>query len=355
MSLDRQPETDAARWEPDAVRAWFDAHDRVVGCNYLPRTAVNATQMWQRDGFDPETVEQELGWAEALGYNGLRVFLSHMAWTEDEGGALDRLERFLDIAARRGQSVLPVIFDDVAFSGRQPYPGPQDEPAPGVHNSAWVPCPGHRVVEDPSRWGEARAFLEAVLDRFGRDPRVIGWDLYNEPGNGGMSERSLPFMDAVFDWARGRAPSHPLTLGVWTGHGGEFTPAMADLALARSDFVTFHAYGDAGAVRRVIEACQARAEERPLLCTEWLHRPRGNTFAEVLPLFEAHAVGWYHWGLVAGRTQTNLLWNWDRREMTTEQWLADVLRPDGTPYEAEEMALLAAHAARNRAAHARRA
>jgi hypothetical protein len=306
--------------------------------------------MWQEETFDPETIDQELGWAGRLGYNGLRVFLSHMAWREDGDGALDRFERYLELATRHGQAVLPVLFDDVGFSGRQPYPGPQDEPAPGVHNSAWVPCPGHRIVEDPARWDEARAFVETVLRRFGRDGRLIGWDLYNEPGNAGMGERSLPFMGAVFDWAREAAPDHPLTIGVWIGRDGEFTPAMADLAVSRSDVVTFHAYADAHGVRRIVGACEARADGRPMLCTEWLHRPRGNTFAEVLPIFEANGIGWYHWGLVAGRTQTHLLWNHDRGEVSDGRWLADVLRPDGAPYDPEEMELLAAHAERGQAA-----
>lgn len=350
MSPSTEETTDPRRWPAERVRAWFDARPRVVGCNYLPRSAVNATEMWQAATFDPDTIEEELGWARALGYDGLRVFLSHMAWREDEAGAMDRLERFLDIAAGRGQAVLPVLFDDVAFSGRQPYPGPQDDPAPGVHNSAWVPCPGHEIVADPARWSEAHDFLDAVMARFGRDGRMIGWDLFNEPGNGGMGESSLPFMDAAFDWARDAAPDHPLTTGGWTGLGGEFTPAMWDLALGRSDVVTFHSYADAASVRAVVDACRARSDGRPMLCTEWLHRPRRNTFADVFPIFEEAGIGWYHWGLVAGRTQTNLLWDWDKGKMSGDLWLADVLRPDGAPYDPAEMALLAAHAERVRRA-----
>ena len=33
---------------------------------------------------------------------------------------------------------------------------------------------------------------------FGQDKRVLMWDLYNEPGNSGMGNRSLPLVEATF-------------------------------------------------------------------------------------------------------------------------------------------------------------
>ena len=67
---------------------------------------------------------------------------------------------------------------------------------------------------------------------------MIVWDLYNEPGNSGMGNRSLPLVQAVFAWARDVDPRQPLTMGVWND-------ALSDLnqvILSRSDIVTYHAY-----------------------------------------------------------------------------------------------------------------
>ena len=79
---------------------------------------------------------------------------------------------------------------------------------------------------------------------------------------------------------------------------------------------------------------------RPLVCTEWLHRPNGNTFQGVLPAFAEHRVGWYHWGLVAGRSQTYMPWGSDPGDPEPDAWQHDVFRPDGTPYDPAELQLV---------------
>jgi hypothetical protein len=48
----------------------------IRGVNYIPSNAVNATQMWQE--FDPATIDRELGFAESLGLNGVRVFVQSL-------------------------------------------------------------------------------------------------------------------------------------------------------------------------------------------------------------------------------------------------------------------------------------
>jgi hypothetical protein len=45
-----------------------------------------------------------------------------------------------------------ILFDDCAFSGKQPFVGTQAKPIPNIHNSAWKPSPGTEFSLDPSRW-----------------------------------------------------------------------------------------------------------------------------------------------------------------------------------------------------------
>jgi hypothetical protein len=155
------------RWSAAKARAWQQAQPWIgfapaplaaktrslwiVGCNYVPSDAVNDVEMWQADGFRPDTIERELGWARGMGLHSVRVFLNYVVWQADRDGFLGRLEQFVSIAARHGVSVMPVLFDDCAFAGKEPRPGKQDDPIPGVHNSGWVPSPGHKLVEDRLR------------------------------------------------------------------------------------------------------------------------------------------------------------------------------------------------------------
>ena len=70
----------AERWTPQQANDWYDAQPWLVGCDFLPSTAINQLEMWQPDTFDPTTIDRELGWAESIGFNTVRVFLHDLPW-----------------------------------------------------------------------------------------------------------------------------------------------------------------------------------------------------------------------------------------------------------------------------------
>jgi hypothetical protein len=321
-------------WTVEQATEWYRRTPPIRGCNYLPRTAVNDVEMWQAETFDPETIDQELGWAQAIGHNGIRVFLQHAVWAHDPASFQERFDRFLAIAERHGIRTMPVLFDDCAFGGKAPQLGKQLDPVPGVHNSRWVPSPALIAVTDRAAWPSLRQYVAALVGAFARDARVLIWDLYNEPGNSEMHEKSLPLVEAAFDWARAAAPAQPLTCGPWEKFDSPMSGRLAEL----SDVVSFHAYDAAGKVEERIKFF-ARAG-RPVICTEWLNRGSGNSFAALLPVFARHRVGWYQWGLVAGRTQTYLAWSSKPGDAAPALWQHDLLHPDGKPFDAEEIELI---------------
>jgi len=51
-----------SRWTVERATDWERSMPWLVGCNYLPRTAVNQLEMWQRETCDPTTLNRELGW-----------------------------------------------------------------------------------------------------------------------------------------------------------------------------------------------------------------------------------------------------------------------------------------------------
>lgn len=214
----------ADRWEPARAHQWMARRSFVVGCNYIPASAVNQLEMWQAETFDPATIDRELGWASAIGFNAVRVFLHDLAWAADPAGFLERLDRFLAIADRHKIAVLVVFFDGVWDP--EPRAGAQPPPRPGVHNSRWVQSPGRAILADPSAHAELEKYVKAVLARFRDDRRVLGWDLFNEPDHDNRNSYvaietrdkaalSLRLLKKVFQWAREVNPSQPLTVAVW--------------------------------------------------------------------------------------------------------------------------------------------
>jgi len=72
----------AGQWSTEKAWQWYENVGVIKGCNYLPRTAVNMTEMWQADTFDPATIDEELGWAHKAGYNSVRVFIQYLVWAD---------------------------------------------------------------------------------------------------------------------------------------------------------------------------------------------------------------------------------------------------------------------------------
>jgi hypothetical protein len=324
-------EGDAApQWTAERAAAWYAVQPWLVGCNFIPSTAVNQLEMWQADTFDAGTVDRELGWAAGLGFNTVRVYLHDLAWEADAAGFKQRIRRFLEMADRHGIRPAFVLFDDCW--NPDPRIGPQPAPIPGVHNSGWVQSPGPAVVNaGPAAWDRLERYVMDIVGTFGQDPRVLFWDLYNEPTNSGQGDRTLPLLQRTFAWAREAGPVQPLTAGVW--HENE---ALNTFQLAASDILTFHNYGRPESLAAQIAGLKEHG--RPVLCTEWLRRGESEV-AACLPIFRRERVGCYNWGLVSGKTQTIYPWGSPEGAPEPETWFHDLLRKDGTPFDPAEAAL----------------
>ena len=222
----QQRQAPAQRWTEAQANAWYAAQPWPVGANFLPSTAINELEMWQADTFDPATIDRELGWAEGIGMNTMRVFLHNLLWEQDPKGFQQRIDTFLTIAARHHIRPVFVLFD----SCWEPFPklGPQHPPIPGVHNSGWVQAPGAAVLADPAQYPRLESYVKGVVGAFANDPRILAWDLWNEPDNGNDSsyakgepknknEIILALLPQVFAWARSEHPTQPLTSGLWHG------------------------------------------------------------------------------------------------------------------------------------------
>lgn len=306
--------------------------------------------MWQADSWDPRTIEAELGYARALGFTTMRVFLHYLAWKQDSEGFFARVDEYLGLADAKGLSTMLVLNDSVW--NPNPSIGKQPEPVPFRHNSGWVQSPGAKGLLDKKEYALVEAYVRQTVARFAHDDRILAWDILNEPDNdnGGRFKAEPRFkvplafklMRDSFAWAREAGPEQPLTAGLWRGDWSDprTMGSFNTFQIEQSDVLSFHSYDPPeGMMKRIAEIA---AYGRPSICTEYMARTAGSRFQEILPLLKAAGIGAINWGFVSGRSQTIYPWDSWEKEYRAEPkpWFHDILRPDGSPFDPAETLLI---------------
>lgn len=336
-------------WTSEQAFEWYKQYDWIVGCNYLPSNAINQLEMFQKETFDPELNQVELSWAKDLGFNSVRVYLHDLLW-ENPKDFSNTLNIFLDICQSNQIKPILVLFDDC----HRPYPklGVQPKPVRGIHNSGWKQSPGMALVhaihdEQPHKeLPRLKKFVQEVISNFDNDERILMWDIYNEPGQFGVGDKSITLLENVWEWAHEVRPSQPLTSCLDGSVGSE----IIECNRKNSDVITFHTYEGEKLEETIIRLNETG---RPLICTEYMAREFGSTFEFSMPIFKENNVGCFNWGLVAGKSQTHFGWSTildlkkkkDEGDFLEEGedipepeiWFHDIFRKDGTAYDTNEI------------------
>lgn len=323
----------AGKWSLEKADLWQKDHPWVNGANFIPSSAINQLEMWQASSFDPQTIDRELGWAAGIGFNTMRVYLHSLAYKQDPAGFKSRINQYLSIADKHKIKTIFVFFDDcwnkIGIIGKQP------APKPGIHNSGWVQDPGDPNYKETENFPALETYVKDVLGHFSRDKRILLWDLYNEPGNSGKLESSLPLLTRVFEWARQVNPEQPLSVGLWRW---DFEK-LNTFQVLNSDIITYHDYEAAEWHKRVLQVLKTHG--RPMICTEYMARTNNSTFANTMPILQKENIGAINWGLVAGKTNTIYAWDKPIKDgAQPELWFHDIFWPDGRPYRKEETDLI---------------
>lgn len=328
----------------------------LVGCNYTPSTASNQIEMRQKAAFDPVTIDRELGRAEELGFNTIRVFLHNLVRDDDPTGYSERIDHFLRLAENHRIRVMFVFFDSV----RDPHPhlGRQKEPLAWVHNSRRVQSPWYVLLNNPALHDSLYSYVTGVVSQFKDDPRVLMRDLYNEPDNTNVAsyqewdtdhhiikytapkaELALALLQKTVQRIRALNPSQPITMGPRQRNTLDDLSEIDTFMFEQSDIISFHNYEGHDRLQQRITTLKAFG--RPLLCTEYMARGEQSTFHDNLPMLKKFNVGAYNRGFVQGKSQTHCPRN-TRQAPCAEPELRfhDILHQDGRPYNHEEVAFL---------------
>lgn len=322
------------RWSEQKIWNWYNQQPWFCGFNYIPAYAINYTAMWDKTSFDPVAIDKELALAEGLGLNSLRAVLQFAVYEDDPEYFLQTLDKFMAICDKHKIKFMPTLFDDCVFGiNSDPKIGKQPEPLPGWYAWAWSPSPGHTMVVDSTTHPRLEKYVKAVISRFKNDPRIFIWDLYNEPTNGGLGTTTLSLLRKVIRWAREVNPTQPVTVGVWNANNN-----LNEIATSGSDIISFHNYGNKDNLVKHIGTL--KQYNRPMINTEWMNRANGSTITDNLSVFFDEKVGCMFWGLMNGKTQTDLPWGHRPGDPPAKVWQHDIYRGDSTPYDQKENDML---------------
>lgn len=340
-------------WDINQSNSWYEKQAWLVGCNFIPSSAINQLEMFQEETFDEETIEREIAIARDLGFNSLRIYLHDLLWN-DRDSLKHHLNIVLNICVSHEIKPILVFFDDC----HRAYPklGIQPKPVRGVHNSGWKQSPGllivHEIFDNTVKKQELerlRMFVQEVMDEYKDDDRILMWDIYNEPGQFPVGERSLTLLKHTWAWAQEVRPSQPLTSCLDGSVGSEIIKYNQE----KSDIITFHQYESDKLLESIV---RLKKLGRPVICTEYMARELGTTFEFSLPIFRENRVGCYNWGLVAGKSQTHFPWSsvQQLQKLKKEKvfledyedipepeiWFHDIFRKDGSAFNEDEVVFI---------------
>ena len=194
----------------------------INGFNYYPR--LHPWRTFNVGEWDSAGTERELQLAANLGANVVRTFVDYQFSLDTQRSRppdvyfalipqyVSNLREFINIAGRLNMRVIVTLFDSVDWSIYQP-------------SSQWM----------------AEEYLKQIIPHFVGDPRILCWDLQNEPDRAISSVGAdvvIPFFKRVSSRIRQMDPNHLQTIG-WIDRARAKYFADLDRYL---DFWCFHFY-----------------------------------------------------------------------------------------------------------------
>jgi hypothetical protein len=238
---------------------------KIHGFNYQPSYGSSGIELWQQ--FDAAVIERELRFGKKLfpKMNAIRLWLSWDSFKRDGKRFAAHFEKALDIAGRLGLLVMPVLFnrwhDSVLDYG-------------GIYiDHFW---PGAGWVQWDNMFGP---FMETIVGGHAADPRILAWDLCNEPfaynwgldGNPEVKKAELAWLEGLYKTCKRLNAQAPVTVGTHQSFGMKGVEVTEPI----SDVISIHSYWTnpphgKPEFERALDECVALAErvKKPLVASE---------------------------------------------------------------------------------------
>ncbi len=221
----------------------------IRGFNYYPR--LHPWRTFNVGEWEAGVTEFELKLGVGLGANTVRTFIDYQFSLDNVkpqemrsslfapiGEYIANVREFLDIAGRLGLRVIITLFDSLDWAIYEP-------------RNHWI----------------AEAYLKELIPQFANDPRILCWDLQNEPDRalylvGAASV--IPFFQRMSALVREMDPQQLQTIGWIDRARGRYFPDLAD----RLDFWCFHFYDDVSKLNDLVQFYRGTTT-KPVLLEEF--------------------------------------------------------------------------------------
>lgn len=184
------------------------------GFSVVPSWGARIEEAWW--SYDGSRFREEVVLAKSVHANCIRLWIEFTAWMADPRRVT---ERFLDAVAaidEQGMKTMPCLFNR-------------------WHDVKWDY--GGQYTEDLFReWGPKLDYVRALVEPLAADPRVLIWDLCNEPQafntNEEWSRREFEFLKQVAAAVRDAGARQPITIGTMTGANIDTYAPLCDVLCA---------------------------------------------------------------------------------------------------------------------------
>lgn len=294
-------------------------YSAIRGFNYTQSNAWNDYDFWEH--YDHDIVERDMGYAQRLGLNSARIFLSYTFYFAGGERFLACVKDFVQTAWKHGISTHPIIFMGFRFLEEEIREG-------------WKPCDGlrplYRSLEDPSLWYLGERYFDRLLETIGQEPGLLFWDIANEPGYTDNfvtwydeepsyvqdfrtppdlallrknQEKTWEIVRHFCRYVKQKDPDHDI------GVGNIFifeTEASGTAELV--DVIIFHDYSTTRTrLRGIYEMAVALGKKynKPILNNETGCLARANPYDMAIEMAQEYGVGWYLFELMVGKDSWN--------------------------------------------------
>lgn len=221
----------------------------INGFNYYPM--MHPWRPFNLGDWDPAENQRELALAVGLGANVIRIFIDFQfsldnlraqeprdAYFAPVSQYVQNVREFLDIAGKLDLQVIVTLFDSMDW-----------------------------VLYQPQYHWMAEEYLKELIPPFANDPRIMCWDLQNEPdraislvGNAAV----IPFFQKMSTLVRQVDPRHLQTIGWIDRARAKYFPDLDQLL----DFWCFHFYDKAEVLNGLVQFYKSKTR-KPVLLEEF--------------------------------------------------------------------------------------
>jgi len=256
-----------------------------------------------------------------LGFNSVRAWNITKSKTPEE--QVESIREMADIAEKYGMTVSPVLYlqRDIFYSD----------------------------IPEDQKLALAEKSVRTVVRPFKDDPRIILWDIWNEPVMDTRDSvnlmKEMDWIEKEVHWCREEQLSQPITSSIFWDTDMNTSDVSSKYFKRRveveqmMDLHNFHDYmcseNFGEDVRVMIDKMNAMGN-RPLVCTECLTRVNGSGIGRTLAEFATKHVHFYIWGSFANDANWEV--RWDRSSYDPyEPMFHNIMYSDGDLIDAREI------------------